>query len=143
MARRPRADVGFLASLTQVERQHSVFCTCTKTVACDKARLKRAKHMRHSGGGWPRVMALETGHAICQYSHGHMEKAMSRTQIVAVGLYVLLLLMCGALFVVGDKLSLTARDALLPIASESFKVILGALIGAISAVLGVGANQNR
>jgi hypothetical protein len=44
----------------------------------------------------------------------------------------------GALFIVSDRLSLTARDALLPIASASFKVVLGALIGALS-VLGVGA----
>jgi hypothetical protein len=61
---------------------------------------------------------------------------MTRTQVLAIATYILLLLMCGALFAVGDKLSLTARDALLPIATESFKVVLGALIGAISAVLG-------
>ncbi|MDX3965518.1 MAG: hypothetical protein QHD01_02825 [Bradyrhizobium sp.] len=68
---------------------------------------------------------------------------MNRTQILAISIYILLLLMCGTLFFAADKLSLTTRDALLPIATESFKVILGALIGAISAVIGVGSNANR
>jgi uncharacterized membrane protein YfcA len=64
---------------------------------------------------------------------------MTRTQIFAISIYMFLLLMCAALFFASNSLSLTARDTLLPIASESFKVVLGALIGAISAVLGVGA----
>jgi hypothetical protein len=68
---------------------------------------------------------------------------MTKTQIVAISIYIFLLLLCGTLFVVADKLSLTARDALLPIATESFKVVLGALIGAISAVLGMGTNRKR
>lgn len=68
---------------------------------------------------------------------------MTRTQIIAISIYMFLLLICGALFFGADKLSLTARDALLPIATESFKIVLGALVGAISAVMGAGSNPRN
>jgi hypothetical protein len=68
---------------------------------------------------------------------------MTRTQILAISVYMILLLMCVTLLIVSNMLSITVRDTILPIASESFKLVLGALIGAISAVLGVGSNTNR
>ena len=58
---------------------------------------------------------------------------MTRTQILAISVYMILLLTCVTLLIVSNMLSITVRDTILPIASESFKLVLGALIGAISA----------
>ena len=62
---------------------------------------------------------------------------MNPSQQLFVAIYVGLLLVCAALIVVSDFLSPTVRISLLPIASDGFKTVLGALLGAISVMLGV------
>jgi hypothetical protein len=61
---------------------------------------------------------------------------MTPSQRFFVALYVVLLLMCSVLIVISDFLSPTVRASLLPIASDGFKTVLGALLGAISVMLG-------
>jgi hypothetical protein len=47
-----------------------------------------------------------------------------------------LLLLCVALIIIADFLSPTVRASLLPISSDAFKTVLGALLGAISVMFG-------
>lgn len=61
---------------------------------------------------------------------------MSRSQVVLLSLFFLLLAICVGLLLIGDSMSLATRDALLPIASDGFKLVLGALVGALSAIIG-------
>jgi hypothetical protein len=61
---------------------------------------------------------------------------MSRAQCFFLGLYVFLLLLCVCLMVVSDSLSPTVRASLLPVSSDGFKTTLGALLGALSVLLG-------
>lgn len=67
---------------------------------------------------------------------------MNKTQAIAIGIYFVLLLLCTVLLIVSNSLSLTVRDAILPLASDGFKLVIGALIGAVSAVIGVRANAS-
>jgi len=62
---------------------------------------------------------------------------LTSSQKFLIGLYVFLLLLCVALIIVADFLSPTVREALLPISADGFKTVLGALLGAISVLLGV------
>jgi hypothetical protein len=61
---------------------------------------------------------------------------MTLSQRFFIALYVGLLLLCGALLVLSDLLSPTVRAALLPVSSDGFKTVLGALLGAISVMVG-------
>lgn len=67
---------------------------------------------------------------------------MNKTQAIAIGIYFVLLLLCTVLLIISNSLSLTVRDAILPLASDGFKLVIGALIGAVSAVIGVRANAS-
>lgn len=62
---------------------------------------------------------------------------MSIPQKVALTIYLALLLLCGLLIVGSEFLGPTVRAATLPVAIEGFKIVLAALVGAISALLGV------
>jgi hypothetical protein len=61
---------------------------------------------------------------------------MSPSQRFFLALYVGLLLLCAALLVISNFLDPTVRSTLLPISSDGFKTVLGALLGAISVMLG-------
>lgn len=65
---------------------------------------------------------------------------MSKVHVAAITLYFLLLAMCIGLLLIGDTLSIATRDAVIPLASEGFKVVIGAIVGTISTLLGVKAN---
>ena len=62
---------------------------------------------------------------------------LTSAQKFFIGLYLFLLLFCAALLVLSDFLSPTVRGTLLPISSDGFKTVLGALLGAISVMLGL------
>jgi hypothetical protein len=63
-----------------------------------------------------------------------MEVTPSQKFFIVV--YIGLLIMCTALIVLSDFLSPTVRATLLPVSSDGFKTVLGALVGAISVMLG-------
>ncbi len=65
---------------------------------------------------------------------------MTKQQKGFIVIYFILLAMCGGLLVGSDFLSLAARDAILPIASDGFTLVLGAIVGALSAMLGATAS---
>lgn len=58
-------------------------------------------------------------------------------------MYFFLMIICVLLLLVSDNFSLSVRDAILPMASEGFKLVLAALIGAISAVIGVNTRPGN
>jgi hypothetical protein len=68
---------------------------------------------------------------------------MTPVQKSALLVYFLLLLICGALIIGSDFLGPAVRTSLLPVATEGFKLVLAALVGAISTVLGTGATAKR
>ena len=63
---------------------------------------------------------------------------MTAVQKSALIVYFVLLLLCVALIISAQFLDPVVRTSLLPIASDGFKIVLAALIGAVSAVLGGG-----
>lgn len=67
---------------------------------------------------------------------------MSRNQLIIISLYFVLLALCGGMLLLSDTLSFAVRDAIIPVASEGFKLVLGATVGAISAILGVKSNPS-
>lgn len=64
---------------------------------------------------------------------------MIKSQVVLLSLFFLLLVVCVGLILIGDSMSLATRDAILPIASDGFKLVLGALVGALSAIIGTNS----
>ncbi|MER8650947.1 hypothetical protein [Mesorhizobium sp. M0586] len=54
-----------------------------------------------------------------------------------IALYFALLCLCAALIIGSEFLGATVRANLLPIASDGFKLVLGALVGALSALMGI------
>lgn len=62
---------------------------------------------------------------------------MSGLQKFALGVYLALLLLCVGLIVGAEFVGPTVRASLLPVAVEGFKLVLAALVGALSALLGV------
>jgi hypothetical protein len=68
----------------------------------------------------------------------YLGQEMTSVQKSALGVYGVLLLICVGLIVGADFLGPTVRTSVLPIATDGFKTVLGALIGAISTLLGVG-----
>jgi len=63
--------------------------------------------------------------------------AMSRQQKIALAIYINLLLLCVVLIVLAEFLGPAVRASLLPVAVEGFKIVLAALVGALSAMLGI------
>lgn len=61
---------------------------------------------------------------------------MSSQQKGFVFIYFLLLAICSGLLIGSDFLSISARDKILPIAADGFTLVLGAIVGALSAMLG-------
>ena len=61
---------------------------------------------------------------------------MTPSQGYFIALYVGLLLLCMTFLVLSDFLSPTVRAAVLPVTSDGFKTVLGALLGSISVMLG-------
>ena len=64
---------------------------------------------------------------------------MTGQQKVALSIFGGLLILCGALIISADFMGPIVRSSLLPVASEGFKIILGAMVGALSAILGVNS----
>jgi hypothetical protein len=64
---------------------------------------------------------------------------MSGVQKTALLVYFLLLAICIVMIVLSDMVfGPIARGSVLPVATEGFKLVLAALIGAVSAILGTG-----
>lgn len=61
---------------------------------------------------------------------------MTGRQKQVLVVYGLLLLSCGALLLIANVLDPAARSVLLPTASDGFKTVLAAFVGALSAMLG-------
>jgi hypothetical protein len=72
-----------------------------------------------------------------RYLRNVREIAVSQPQKIALAVYFMLLLSCVALMITTEFLGPTAREAILPVAVEGFKIVLAALAGAASALLGV------
>jgi len=51
--------------------------------------------------------------------------------------YFILLGLCAALLIFSNYLDFAVRDVVLPIAADGFKLVLGAIVGALSAMLGI------
>jgi hypothetical protein len=61
---------------------------------------------------------------------------MSTAQMVVLGAYFVLLILCIGMFVGAEFAGPTMRETIGPLASEGFKTVLGALIGSLSILLG-------
>jgi hypothetical protein len=61
---------------------------------------------------------------------------MSTTQKWLLLLYVCLLLSCATMIFASELLNPVVRQAILPIATDGFKTVLGALLGALSVLMG-------
>jgi hypothetical protein len=61
---------------------------------------------------------------------------MTSIQKAALAIYGALLATCIGLIILADFLGPTVRASLLPLATEGFKLVLAALIGAVSTLLG-------
>jgi ABC-type transport system involved in multi-copper enzyme maturation permease subunit len=70
------------------------------------------------------------------------EYKVTNKQIAFVVVYFLLLLICAALLIISNLLDFESRDVLMPIAADGFKLVLGAMVGALSAMLGI-TSKNR
>jgi hypothetical protein len=68
---------------------------------------------------------------------------MSAVQKSALFVYFVLLVTCIALIIGAEFVGPTVRSSLLPVATEGFKVVLAALVGAVSAVLGTGKGSTK
>jgi hypothetical protein len=68
---------------------------------------------------------------------------MTGIQKVALIIYASLLAVCVGLIVGAEFLGPTVRSSLLPVATEGFKLVLAALIGATSTLLGSASNAPR
>lgn len=60
-------------------------------------------------------------------------------QKIVLAIFGALLILCAALIVAAEFLGPTVRSSLLPVASEGFKIVLGAMVGALSAIYGAGS----
>lgn len=63
-------------------------------------------------------------------------RQMGRRQRNVMIVFFLLLVMCVGLMVAADFLGPASRASIAPVASEGFKVVLAAMVGALSATLG-------
>lgn len=62
---------------------------------------------------------------------------MTKKQVAFISVYFLLLVICAALLIASNFLDFESRDVVMPIAADGFKLVLGALVGALSAMLGI------
>ncbi len=62
---------------------------------------------------------------------------MTRQQKAFLMVYFVLLIICAGLLILSNYLDFEVRDVLLPIAADGFKLVLGAIIGTISAMFGI------
>jgi hypothetical protein len=63
---------------------------------------------------------------------------MSDLQKIAISIGIGLLVICIALIILSDAVfGPVARAAVLPVATEGFKTVLAALVGAVSVMLGL------
>jgi len=58
---------------------------------------------------------------------------------LVIALFFALLLLCVAMIVGSEFVGPTLREQMLPVALDGFKTVLGAIIGALSAIIGVKA----
>jgi threonine/homoserine efflux transporter RhtA len=63
---------------------------------------------------------------------------MNSIQKSALIVYFSLLLICVSLMICAEFLGPTVRSSILSVATEGFKIVLAALVGAVSVVLGGG-----
>ena len=68
---------------------------------------------------------------------------MTSMQIFLIGVYFALLLICSGLMVFSDMLSIAARETLLPVSADGFKLVIGALVGSVSSILGASSRNGR
>lgn len=61
---------------------------------------------------------------------------MTKTQTRFITAYAVLLFVCILLMLATEMLGPTGREQILPVATDGFKMVLGALIGALSSMLG-------
>ncbi len=67
---------------------------------------------------------------------------MTNPQRICLSLYFFLLALCVGLFFLASYMTLEARDEVIPIARDGFKLVLGAIVGTLSAMIGVSAKQD-
>lgn len=68
---------------------------------------------------------------------------MNSAQKTAVVIFFALLCVCIALIALSDLVfGPVARAAVLPVATDGFKMVLGAIVGAASALLGTSRKEN-
>lgn len=68
---------------------------------------------------------------------------MSNKQTGFLAVYFILLFICIGLLIGCNYTSLAVRDAILPIAADGFKLVLGAIVGTLSAMLGVSSKPEN
>lgn len=60
---------------------------------------------------------------------------MSSAQWTILAIFLGLILLCSGLLIASQFLGPVTREQILPVASDGFKTVLGALVGALSAML--------
>lgn len=66
---------------------------------------------------------------------------MTKQQALVLGLFFLLVVLCGGLLIASDFLSNALGGKLADVAADSFKIVVSALVGALSATIG-GRKEN-
>lgn len=66
---------------------------------------------------------------------------MTNRQLYFLVTYFILLIVCLGLLITADSLSFRSREIVMPIAADSFKLVLGAIIGALSTMLGASSKD--
>jgi hypothetical protein len=114
----------------RARRKHLLGLSAPHLRALQK-RLRKESHVRENRSDTTR----ETYDSLYGVERG-VKTMLSSSQRILVGLYVGLLILCAALIVVADSLSPSVRAALVPVSADGFKTVLGALLGAMSVILG-------
>jgi hypothetical protein len=66
---------------------------------------------------------------------------MTIVQKIAIGIYIGTFVLCTVIMLAGAFMDPILRESVLPTVVDGFKMVLGALIGAASTLLGAGARQ--
>jgi hypothetical protein len=66
---------------------------------------------------------------------------MTVQQKICLSLYFVLLGVCISLFFFASSMTLEARGEVIPLARDGFKLVIGAIVGTLSAIIGVSANK--
>jgi hypothetical protein len=74
---------------------------------------------------------------IARLPRRYPEAPVTKGQRIIIAIYVGVLVLCAALLVAAEFVGPVTRQSLLPLASEGFKTVLAALVGALSTLLGV------